>query len=146
MAVIGREPHALPDGGTFATGNYRFRYCKLPICRTEGMLVSFSKKRREHCSVRIFSIIWATSNRSPSPMSWAAQAFEWLGELTGKSHRSKPMIFESAKKKLPSRRLARERGKLGPRPASLTKQHGELIGSGNLRGSSARRSKSCNSE
>ena len=46
MAVIGREPHALPDGGTFATGNYRFRYCKLPICRTEGMLVSLSKKRR----------------------------------------------------------------------------------------------------
>ncbi len=27
---IGREPHALPDGGTFATGKYRFRYCQTP--------------------------------------------------------------------------------------------------------------------
>ena len=27
---IGREARALPDGGTFATGKYRFRYCQTP--------------------------------------------------------------------------------------------------------------------
>jgi len=27
---IGRESRALPDGGTFATGQYRFRYCQTP--------------------------------------------------------------------------------------------------------------------
>jgi flavorubredoxin len=27
---IGRESRALPDGGTFATGKYRFRYCQTP--------------------------------------------------------------------------------------------------------------------
>ena len=27
---IGRESHALTDGGTFATGKYRFRYCQTP--------------------------------------------------------------------------------------------------------------------
>ena len=27
---IGREARALADGGTFATGNYRFRYCQTP--------------------------------------------------------------------------------------------------------------------
>jgi flavorubredoxin len=27
---IGREAHALPDGGTFTTGKYRFRYCQTP--------------------------------------------------------------------------------------------------------------------
>ena len=27
---IGRESRALPDGGTFATGMYRFRYCRTP--------------------------------------------------------------------------------------------------------------------
>ena len=27
---IGRESRALADGGTFATGNYRFRYCQTP--------------------------------------------------------------------------------------------------------------------
>ena len=26
----GRESRALPDGGTFATGKYRFRYCRTP--------------------------------------------------------------------------------------------------------------------
>jgi flavorubredoxin len=28
--VIGRDSRALPDGGTFATGKYRFRYCRTP--------------------------------------------------------------------------------------------------------------------
>jgi hypothetical protein len=27
---IGRESRALTDGGTFATGEYRFRYCQTP--------------------------------------------------------------------------------------------------------------------
>ncbi len=27
---IGRESRALTDGGTFATGKYRFRYCRTP--------------------------------------------------------------------------------------------------------------------
>ena len=27
---IGRDAHALTDGGTFATGKYRFRYCQTP--------------------------------------------------------------------------------------------------------------------
>src|ERR1700683_4878924 len=27
---IGRESRALPDGATFATGKYRFRYCQTP--------------------------------------------------------------------------------------------------------------------
>jgi len=27
---IGRESRALPDGGTFATGKFRFRYCRTP--------------------------------------------------------------------------------------------------------------------
>ncbi len=70
---IGRESRALPDGGTFATGEHRFRYSKLPICHTAGTLESSSKKRREHCSVRTCSIRPATSNRSPLPMGWAAR-------------------------------------------------------------------------
>ena len=68
---IGRESHAVTDGGTFATGKYRFRYCQ--TCPTAGTLASSSKKRREHCSVRTCSIRSATSNRSPLPMSWAAR-------------------------------------------------------------------------
>jgi flavorubredoxin len=70
---IGRESHALTDGGTLATGTYRFRYCQIPYLPTAGTLASSSKKRREHCSVRTCSIRSATSNRSPPPMSWAAR-------------------------------------------------------------------------
>lgn len=60
---IGRESRAIPDGGSFATGKYRFRYCQTPICRTAGTLVCSSKKRRKRCFVRTYSIRPATSNR-----------------------------------------------------------------------------------
>jgi ODP family beta-lactamase len=51
---IGRDARGLTDGATFATGKYRFRY-----------------------SVRICSITWATSNRSPRATSWAARVKQW---------------------------------------------------------------------
>ena len=67
---IAREPRALTDGGTFATGKYCFRYCHLPY---GWDAVRSSKKRRERCSVRTCSIKSATSNRSPLTMSLAAR-------------------------------------------------------------------------
>jgi len=54
-------------------GSTAFATARRPTCPTAGTLASSSKKRREHCSVRTFSIRSATSNRSPLPMSWAAR-------------------------------------------------------------------------
>jgi flavorubredoxin len=70
---IGRESRALPDGGTLRPGSTVFAIARLRICPTAGTLVCFSKKRRKRCSVRTCSIMLATSNRSPLPMSLAAR-------------------------------------------------------------------------
>jgi flavorubredoxin len=59
---IGRESRGLTDGGTFATGKHRFRYCRTPHL-PHGW----------DASARICSIRMATSNRSPLPMSCAAR-------------------------------------------------------------------------
>ncbi len=70
---IGRESRGLADGGTFATGKYRFRYCRLPICLTAGTLACSSRKRRRRCSARTCFIRSARLSQSPRPTSWAAR-------------------------------------------------------------------------
>ena len=70
---IGRESRSLADGGTFGTGNYRFRYCRtphLPHGWDAGVLFEETRKR---CSARTCFIRTATWNRSAPRISWAAR-------------------------------------------------------------------------
>ncbi len=70
---IGRESRALTDGGTFATGKHRFRYCRtphLPHGWDAGVL--FEETQGTLLCSDLFHQM-ATSNRSPLPMSWAAR-------------------------------------------------------------------------
>ncbi|MGA8593517.1 MAG: hypothetical protein WB676_02130 [Bryobacteraceae bacterium] len=68
---IGRESRALTDGGIFATGNYRFRYCQtphLPHGWDAGVLFEETQKTL-FCSDLFHQA--ATSKRSLLPMSLA---------------------------------------------------------------------------
>jgi flavorubredoxin len=70
---IGRESRALPDGGTFATGKYRFR--SLPDSPFAPRLGRWGPVRRNRENTVLFGPVpsgKATSNRSPLPMWWAA--------------------------------------------------------------------------
>ncbi len=68
----GREARGLADGGAFATGKYRFRYCRTPHLPHGWEPACSSRRRRRRCSARTFFIRAARSSRSPPPTSWAA--------------------------------------------------------------------------